>query len=298
MIDWLYKKISVVDLISFIFVAILIIFFFSVIKVTPYLSDLIIILVSAVLFIFFCIWLRNKNLNKKWKRLILFLYPIILLLGIFETIHMMLHYFNSNRFDALMVKIDYLLLGCYITVWFEQWIHPLLTEIMYIFYISYYFPPFIIIGWLLKNKKYKELEQAFFYLLTCFYGGYIIYFFVPVAGPRFFLSEFHTVPLAGYFFAGPVREFIDFLEPNKLDAFPSLHTATLMSTIFVTYLFNKKMFYVFVFLSIGVFLSIFYCRYHYFVDFLAGFLWAVIAFIIAHLFYQKYHSKFVFHFKE
>ena len=166
MINWLYKRISIVDLISFIFVAILVFFFLLVMRITPYLLELIIIFLSSVLFIFFCIWLRNKDLNKKWKRLILFLYPIILLLGIFEAIHMMLPYLNTNRFDALMVKIDTILLGCYVTVWFEQWIHPLLTEIMYIFYVSYYFPPFIIIGWLLKNQKYKELEQAFFYLLT------------------------------------------------------------------------------------------------------------------------------------
>jgi membrane-associated phospholipid phosphatase len=298
MITWFHKHYSIIDLINLVFIGVLIIIFLFVVNRTPHILELIFIFFSSLGLIFLIGWVRNRKIASGWKKIIMSLYPVILLLGVFEVLHLMLPYFNPYRFDTLMAKFDFSLFGCYLNVWFEQWAHPFLTEIMYLCYISYYFLFFIVLGWLYKNKMNKEIEQAILYFLVCFYGGYLLYFFVPVSGPRFFLADLQTIDLHGYFFAGPVREFIDFLEPNKLDAFPSLHTATLMTTLFVTYLNNKKMFYYFLPFAVGIIISIFYCRYHYFIDFIAGLIWAIIAYWIGHIVYYKYHAKFIFHFKE
>ena len=100
-----------------------------------------------------------KGESKRWKKIINFIYPIIFLFGIFETFYMVLPYFNSYRFDGLMAKIDFLLLGCYPTIWFEQWTHPFLTEVMYLFYLIYFPMPIIILVWLLTKNKLKEIQK-------------------------------------------------------------------------------------------------------------------------------------------
>jgi membrane-associated phospholipid phosphatase len=209
---------------------------------------------------------------------------------------MILPYFNSNQFDALMANVDLLMLGVHPTVWLESWTHPFLTEVLYIFYFFYFPMPLIIIGWMYKNGKVEDIERSFFIYCICYYGAYILYFLIPVQGPRFFMSALQSVSLDGYFLAEPIRELINVLEPNKLDAFPSLHAAILIVTMFITFRHNKTMFYYFIPVSVGITVSLVYLRYHYVIDVLAGFIWGGLSWTLADKIYKKNNHNFNFHF--
>ncbi|MCU0285919.1 MAG: phosphatase PAP2 family protein [Acidobacteria bacterium] len=195
-----------------------------------------------------------------------------------------------------MVEIDRFLLGVDPTIWFQKWIHPLTTDFFYILYFFYFPMPFFIIIWLYRKKKYNELGEAFLVLMLTYFGAYILYFLVPVQGPRFYMANLHTIPLQGIFFAEHIRTLIDFFEPNKLDAFPSLHMAIVLTTLFICFKQNKKMFYIFLPISVGIMISLLYCRYHYFIDMIVGASWSIMAYFIAVRLYSTFNSWFFPHF--
>jgi membrane-associated phospholipid phosphatase len=209
---------------------------------------------------------------------------------------MILPYVNTNRYDLLMSAIDLAMLGVYPTVWIEQFIRPVLTEILYFAYAFYFPMPLILVGWMYKKLMLKEIAKIFVIFFLCYYGAYISYFIFPVQGPRFFLIDMQSVPLDGIWISENIRNLINFMEPNKLDAFPSLHAAILLLTMLGSRKYNRVMYLVFLPIAILITISLVYLRYHYVIDVLVGFFWAVLCWYLGGKIFDKYQQKFIYHF--
>ena len=291
------RRASILDILNMSFLAVVLAFFLVVAGKTPHRMELVSIFSLLILLLFSMGWVREAVDGGRWKRVGMFAYPVVFLFVIFESFYMILPYFNPYRFDDLMVRIDHGLLGTHPTLWLERWVAPWWTEALYILYFFYFPMPLIVLGWMLGRGMIREIEESFFLFLVCYYGAYIVYFFVPVTGPRFHLHGMHTVPLDGYLLSEPIRKFIDFLEPNKLDCFPSLHAAILAVTMVVAYRYNRRMFLAFLPVAFGITVSLVYLRYHYVVDVIAGFGWAWASIRIAGTVYRRYGNRFPFHFQ-
>jgi len=289
------KKISIVDLLNLAFLSLLITLFIFSFSKTPYRFELALSDILLLGFYLFSIWARNRNIYGQWQKLISFIALFVFFFALFETFFMILPYFNTARFDALLNRIDLSILGVSPTLWMEQWAHPLFTEILYISYFLYFPLPLIILGWMFYKKLFISVEKYFFIFLLTYYGAYLSYFIFPAAGPRFFLQDQYTIQLTGYFFTDFIRAVIDTLEPNKLDAFPSLHTAILLTTMIVSFKFNRKMFYIFLPLAVLILVSLTYCRYHYFIDIAVGAAWSVFAYLAGSWIFKKFHPHFKMH---
>ncbi len=222
------------------------------------------------------------------------MYPAIFLVMIFDGIHLVLPYINSHVYDKELYEIDRWLLGVNPTVWIEQFINPYVTELMYILYFFYFPMPLIILSYLYKQNKFKELDKALVFMLITYYGAYLLYFLVPALGPRYFpeLVAQQKVPLNGLWLTDVIRDTISALEHNKFDAFPSLHTAISLATIMIIVQYRKKWLWIFIPIFIGILISLIYCRYHYFIDIIAGVVWTLIAFAITEKFYDKLYQKY------
>jgi len=291
-----FKKLSILDIVNLIMLVCITVIYIITFNKTPWRLSLFIIYFFMFLYLFVSIWLRSRNISNNVKTLFLFVHPVIFLFALFETFFMLLPYFNTSVYDSLLENIDVAILGVSPTLWIEQFSTPLLTDIMYLFYFFYFPMPLIILGWMLYKGKHKDIEKSMFSLLLCYYGAYLIYFFVPAQGPRFFLHESYSLVLNGYFLAAPIHAVIDALEPNKLDAFPSLHTAILTVTMIITFKNNRKIFIWFIIAAIGIIISLIYCRYHYFIDIVAGLIWAILITILAEKMYTYYSAFFTDHF--
>ncbi|MCX6581464.1 MAG: phosphatase PAP2 family protein [Candidatus Aminicenantes bacterium] len=291
-----FKKFSIIDFLNFSCLAVVVVFYGLAFKRTPYKIAAPLAYLGLFLFMTLMIYLRSKNKFDRQQELLNFVYPAFFVFGIFETFFMTLSYFNSNRYDDLMVRIDRMLLGVDPTIWFQSWISPLATDFFYVLYFFYFPMPFFIVIWLYRKKMLRELGEAFFVFIFTYFGAYIAYFFVPVQGPRFFMENLHTVPLDGVFFTEPIRTLIDFFEPNKLDAFPSLHTTIVLMTLFLCFKHNKKMFRAFLPVSVGILISLIYCRYHYFIDMAAGAVWATFAYFVSTRLYSRFNPRCFPHF--
>jgi membrane-associated phospholipid phosphatase len=293
----IFKKLSIIDFLNLLVLFIIILFYLIGFNKTPY--KITIAIWYAILLSFILI-ISRVRLTKEFslKKFLLFVYPLIFFFSLFESLFMILPYFNTLRFDDIMISIDYRLLGVNPTVWIERIINPVLTEIMYISYFLYFPMPFILFIWLFYKKKYPAIEESIILLFMCYYGAYITYFILPVEGPRFHLAELQTVKLSGLFLSEPIKNVIDFFEPNKLDCFPSLHAAVLIVTIFLAFKYNKKLFYIYLPICFLIFISLVYCRFHYVIDIFAGSLWAIICITLGRMLYNKFKRKFIFHFHE
>lgn len=291
-----FKKFSIIDFLNLSCLAVVVVFYGLAFPRTPYKIAAPLAFLGLFLFMALMIYLRSKSKFSRQQELLSIVYPAFFVFGIFETFFMTLSYFNSNRYDDVMVRIDRLLLGVDPTIWIQSWISPPVTDFFHILYIFYFPMPFFIVVWLFRKDMIEELGETFFIFIFTYFGAYITYFFVPVQGPRFFMENLHTVPLEGIFFTEHIRALIDFFEPNKLDAFPSLHTAIVLTTLFICHKYNKKLYRVFLPISIGIFISLIYCRYHYFIDMVAGAVWSTFAYFVSSRLYSRFNHRCFPHF--
>ena len=290
------KRIGIIDLLNTVFVFVILFFYLFSLPRNPYSVWPVAVLVFSLALIWLAVFLRkNRKTNppqtflQKLGKTYLDFYPLIFMFVIFESFFMILPYFNSHDYDRELAQMDFSLFGVYPTVWIEHWVRPWLTDLLYLAYFIYYPFPLFILVYLYRKKQFTALDKSVFILLVVNYGAYITYFFVPAMGPRYYepIMQLQTRTLNGIFLAVPIRDIIHVFEPNKFDAFPSLHIATSLTTTIIMFKYNKKMFLTFIPLILGIFVAVIYCRFHYVVDVFAGIVWTVVAVSFAGWFYDK-----------
>ncbi len=174
-------------------------------------------------------------------------------------------------YDNVLIKIDHSLFGVHPTIFMEQLIDPMLTTVLQLAYISYYFIPISLGVVLIVKNKLNEFEEALFGIVLCFYLSYIGYLLMPAVGPRFTLNHLQTADLQAAPFIKTIQEALNGWEHNKTDAFPSGHTAVALMTIFYAWKCREKaLFGILLPVVSALIFSTVYLRYHYAVDVIAG----------------------------
>lgn len=208
--------------------------------------------------------------------------PIAVILVAFDSLGDIIPWLWPRYADDLLIKIDHALFGVHPTVWFERFIHPLLTSLLQAAYISYY-PMSVTLGILLLAKRREaEFDTAFFGIALCFYLSYLGYLLVPAVGPRFTLQDIQTSGLQAGEFTLAVQHLLNTLEHNKTDAFPSGHTAVAITTLYYAWKFRERIYAAFLAPTVlALMVSTVYLRYHYVIDVLAGIVLALVTIVIA-----------------
>ena len=289
----LLKYLSIVDVINFSFWLVMFVFYIITFDQSQYKVYAFVLLASLLIFQLIILKLRATDKSNIFIKGVLLLYPILYLIFVFDSIHTVLPYINPNIYDKLLADIDYSILGTNPTVAIERIINPYLTELMYYLYLFYFPMPLIILIWLYRKKMYIQLDKTLMFYMLTYYGSYLMYFAVPALGPRYYepIASMQQVPLDGLWFTGIIRDTINSLEHNKFDAFPSLHAAITLTTLLVVAQYRKKWLYIFIPVFIGIYVSLIYCRYHYFIDIIGGVIWTLIAYWIVEKSYDKYIRK-------
>lgn len=290
------RNLSIIDILNLGFLFVIFVFALFSLPNNPYSYKPFIVLAASLLIVVLAITVRNRKNRKqeswfldKIKRIYLNFYPLIFFFVLFESFYMILPFLNPHDYDKELAHLDFVLLGVNPTVWIETFFKPWLTDLMYLLYLFYFPFPLFILVYLYRKGTDEQFNKSVFIYLMVYYGAYIIYFIVPARGPHLYapIANLETKDLTGIFLASPIRNLINTLEPNKFDAFPSLHTAISLTTIILMAKYHKKMFLIFTPVVIGIWISLVYCRYHYVTDMIAGIIWTIIAFILAGWIYKK-----------
>ncbi len=216
--------------------------------------------------------------------------PLIFIILIYESLGDLIQYLRPD-IDSWLIQIDLFVFGVHPTVWMERWIVPWFTDIMSLAYLSYYFLPLTLIVVLYIKNRNLEFKESIFVLTFGYYASFIGYILFPAIGPRFTLTSFHSVPLEGTWITDFVRDTLNALEHNQRDCMPSGHTQIVLMVLYLTYRYEKFLFYVFFPIICGLILSTVYLRYHYVIDLFAGLAFAIACLIIAPRLYRGWNPK-------
>jgi len=199
--------------------------------------------------------------------------PVFFILVIFELLGWITPYVRLDV-DDLLIKIDMAVFGVHPTVGLEQFFIPWFADILALAYVSYYFIPLILIVFLYFEGKEEEFSLTVATLLLGYYLCFIAYIAMPAIGPRFTLASLQRVPLEGGFILNSVINTLNALEGNQRDCFPSGHTQTVLISLWFAFRYKRRLFWVYLPVTIALIFSTVYLRYHYAIDIIAGIAYA------------------------
>jgi len=244
------------------------------------------IITYLILIISQAIILRFKNQGRFLGLFYDLVFPTICVLIVFDSLGGLVHYINPKDIDPLLIRLDYLIFDSHPTIMLERIMSPLLTDILQLAYMTYYFIPISFAAILLLKNQRQEYNRTLFLILFCFYLSYLSYILMPALGPRFTIGHLQNTDLQGLFIAGQIQKFLNQLEGIKRDAFPSGHTAIPLVVLYLAYRFKRRLFWIFLPIVLALIFSTVYCRYHYVVDIIGGFGLAILTILLGEILYK------------
>lgn len=215
--------------------------------------------------------------------------------------------------DYVFAKADCVLFGCQPAISFSQTVtSKVWSELFHMGYFAYY--PLIlvtVVAPLLTERQ--RFGRTCFVVLASFFCYYLIYIFVPVAGPQYY---FHAVgdstvlsghfPRLGDYFRyhtelapgpGPGGFFRSLVESTQQSgerptaAFPSSHVG--MSTVLLILLFHNRRSLFCVAMPFYAFLccATVYIQAHYLIDVIGGWVTAPLFYLLTDRLYTRFHHK-------
>lgn len=177
--------------------------------------------------------------------------------------------------DALLQRVDALLIGTNLSVRLQPWVDPIATE----FFSGCYFLFFPFLGFSLVYYFVGELPllQKFCTGLFTIYGlGFIGYTLLPAQGPWIALASQFDTPLTGWAITR-ANDAVVRAGSNGVDVFPSLHCAVSAYLLGFDRWHRRWRYRLYLVPCVGLWFSTIYLRYHYLIDCVGGFALAAVA---------------------
>jgi membrane-associated phospholipid phosphatase len=230
----------------------------------------------------------NPSQTDCLHRFLHFWYPLVLVPLTYKELEYLIPRIHPRDFDRQLAAIDHQIFGVHPTVWLERITHPLLTEILQLSYVTYYFLPLIPGITLWRNRRFEQFQFVLFVLVLGFYISYLGYISVPAIGPRFLdeITRQQTRPLTGLLLFEVIHKALNRLEGITRDCFPSGHTMVALLVLHYARRFHPPSFRWMLPVVSALILSTVYLRYHYVIDVIAGALLAVVIVVVAEPLYR------------
>ena len=215
--------------------------------------------------------------------------------------------------DHVFAQIDQTLFGCQPALVFNQIVTSTFWSEAFNmgYYAYYYMMGATLIFYLLC--RYREADRAGFIFLASFFLFYMIYEFLPVAGPQYYFkavgteaAETGVFPAVGYYFQTHTEMLMPEIKgifsqlvlgaqevgERPTAAFPSSHVG--MSTVTMLLAWqtkNKWLFWLMMPLYLLLCCATVYIQAHYLIDSICGFFAAVLFFWLTSQMYDRIHSR-------
>jgi len=195
------------------------------------------------------------------------------LFGAVAKLQMIIH---SEWLDYYVIDFEQWLLGVQPTLWLEDYISKPLTEWMMFAYVIYIPLYPVLCGIIYYLRGELAMEDYFFTLgltnIICDIG-FILF---PVASPMYYIKHLYSVPLEGYFWTY-LGEFVRNNLHYAGGSIPSPHAAAATVMWIMAYKYHRPTFWILAPIILSLYISTFYCRYHYMTDAVVGILAAFVA---------------------
>ena len=226
--------------------------------------------------------------------------------------------FEFNRLfpnlDCFFASAEQWLFNCQPSVEFSKLCPDIwFSEPFNMGYFAYY-PLIAIVAIYYFVFKFEWFEKASFVIVTSFFLYYLIYIFVPVAGPQFYFPAIgmdnveacNFLSIGDYFnhnailLPGPNFEqglFFDLVEASQevgerpTAAFPSSHVGISTILMIMAWRVNKKLCYGLTPFYVLLCCATVYIQAHYLIDVFAGWISAVAIYILSTWMYKKWFAS-------
>ena len=198
------------------------------------------------------------------------------------------HLLVTHDRDTALFAWDHRLFGFEPSLALQRIISPPLTAWMEFAYSFHLYNIPIVACFIYMCRPRQRFREMMFGLVLVTLFGLIGYILVPAVGPLYALRNQYTVPLTQ-----PLAIFsrqIDFMDYARItrDVFPSLH----VGISFVVWLYawrnSKALFWILSPFMLSLWFSTVYLRYHYFIDCVAGFIIAPLAYCLANWLFARF----------
>ncbi len=207
--------------------------------------------------------------------------PLFLCLAFYEALHDLTPVLRPQTYDHFLVATDHFVLHVNVGMWLDTHIGSVtMTRIMTDCYVSYAFASPIYAGLQYVRGRYREFHDFALAITITALLGFIGYLAFPAVGPYVYQHDIYTHPLVGWGHGG-ILDIISRMKGQARDAFPSLHTA--MTTVVLGMMWRdaRRLFWTYLPIALGLYLSTMYLRVHYATDVAAGFVVGGVALFVA-----------------
>ncbi len=247
---------------------------------------------------FFLLLVYYDNNDRSIITLLRNLYYMAIILFVYNQAQVLIATVHPIDYDNTLILWDRTILGNDIGKIFEKIANPYLTEYLQIAYASFYLW-FIVIGLEFYNRHYKIFDIYARNILFGFFFSFFLYFFMPAIGPRFTVYDFNKLnsDLPGLFLTDLLRSIINFgggitnntINPALLanrDCMPSGHTMLSIINMYFAFKYRLKSKWIAALFGVSIIFATVYLRYHYFIDIIAGALFALISLLLEPLIHK------------
>lgn len=212
----------------------------------------------------------DSRITHPFIRLLRMAYPLVLS-GYFYSETVFYNKLLFDNIDPVLIDFENAIFGFQPSLEFSSLLNSrLFSELMYFAYFSFYL---LILGFTLYvfTQKKPYFEMVVFKLSAALYLFYLLFSFVPSAGPQFYFSyPDNALPDAWFF--DRIMHFIQRVAEQPTGAFPSSHVGVSVIILWLSKKYAPQFFKVawpFVALLI---LSTVYIKAHYAIDVIGGLL--------------------------
>jgi membrane-associated phospholipid phosphatase len=245
----------------FIGIAILILLFHQHLRGWPALLALHLVCIAVVLLL--VVNARRFRIVHDW-------YPVALPILTFQLVARLNFLLVDAWRDHYLLAFEAWLFPQPPTVWLGRFTSPLVTEILQIGYLSYYFLMVIVAAVLYRRADKAPFSGAVAAGVLSYMLCYVVFITFPTEGPAHTLRHLHTVPLTG----GLFRWLVNFMQRGGVhgNAFPSAHVAGSVAPLLFAWRYVPRLAAWLTPFVILLCIGAVYDRYHYASDIFAGIL--------------------------
>ena len=229
-------------------------------------------------------------------------YPLMLYAFLYRESEQLNLMFMDKYLDPAFIALEEWIFGFQPAVVFmNAFPHPLVSEFFYMSYFSYYV---MIAG--VGLALYFRRREAFWHFLAVlsflFYVCFLVFIFLPVAGPPAFFMDipryldqqrlpYYPLEFPASVTLGPFFHIMGFLYSafeTGGGAFPSSHVAAALCVLFFSWRYLPRVRHLILAATLALSFATVYCRYHYAVDVFAGAATAGVLIPIGEWLYRRY----------
>ncbi|MFA6232649.1 MAG: phosphatase PAP2 family protein [Bacteroidota bacterium] len=203
-----------------------------------------------------------------------YMLPLILYGAAYLPLHEMMSADNPDSaylLDGLLQSIDLMLFGTDPIIWMGNHGHPLLTDVLYLSYFSYYFGMPILMILMFRGNRRQDFHRTLAAMIIGWYGALFTYAMCPAIGPCRWIPDQLPVLHGWLPTTAWVQAFLAVnLAPAVRDCVPSMHTGVTLLTLIFAYRFQRRYFWFFLFPGIGIIFATMYIQAHYVIDVILG----------------------------